>query len=90
MPDGKMTSIDNTRINAARDAGIKVEANLRSFDEKLTIAESAQFSDPRKGFEPKTWGEAITGRIVKQSGGFSKNNPNGSNEPSRLTGKPKD
>lgn len=90
MPDGKMTSIDNTRINAARDAGIKVEANLRSFDEKLTIAESAQFSDPRKGFEPKTWGEAITGRIDKQSGGFSKNNPYGSNEPYGLTGKPKD
>ncbi|MBQ0528513.1 VENN motif pre-toxin domain-containing protein [Providencia rettgeri] len=90
MPDGKMTSIDNTRINAARDADIKVEANLRSFDEKLTAAESARFSDPRKGFEPKTWGEAITGRIDKQSGGFSKNNPYGSNEPPRVTGKPKD
>ena len=90
MPDGKMTSIDNTRIRAAREAGIKVEANVRSFDEKLTAAESARFSDPRKGFEPKTWGEAITGRIDKQSGSFSKNNPYGSNEPPRVTGKPKD
>lgn len=89
MPDGKVTSMDNTRISAARDAGIEVQANVRNFDDKLSAAETARFSEPKKGFIPKTWGEAITGRIDKQSGGFSVNNPYGSNESPRITGKPK-
>ena len=29
MPDGKLTSIDNTRIAAAREAGIDVKATVR-------------------------------------------------------------
>ncbi|WP_236650488.1 hemagglutinin repeat-containing protein [Photorhabdus laumondii] len=90
MPDGKFTSMDNTRITAAREAGIDIKANVRSFDDKLTPAESIRFSDPRRGLEPKTWGEAITGRINKQTGGFSKNNPYGSDAPPRITGKSKD
>ncbi|WP_306807157.1 VENN motif pre-toxin domain-containing protein [Snodgrassella communis] len=90
MPDGKFTSMDNTRIAAAREAGIDIKANVRNFDDKLSPAEVSRFSDPRKGFVPTTWGEAITGRINKQSGGFSKNNPYGSNTPPRISGKPKD
>ncbi|WP_275415315.1 VENN motif pre-toxin domain-containing protein, partial [Snodgrassella gandavensis] len=90
MPDGKFTSMDNTRIAAAREAGIDIKANVRNFDDKLLPAEVNRFSDPRKGFVPTTWGEAITGRINKQSGGFSKNNPYGSSTPPRISGKPKD
>jgi hypothetical protein len=90
MPDGKFTSMDNTRITAAREAGIDIKANARNFDDKLTPEETIRFSDPRRGLEPKTWGEAITGRINKQTGGFSKNNPYGANESPRITGKPKD
>ncbi|MGC1019606.1 hemagglutinin repeat-containing protein [Pantoea agglomerans] len=89
MPDGKMTSMDNTRISAAREADIKVEANVRSYDEKLTPLEIERFSDRKRGFVPQTWGEAISGRINKQSGGFSNNNPYGSNESPRITGKGK-
>lgn len=66
MPDGKMTSMDNTRISAAREAGIKVEANVRTYEEKLTPSEIERFSDRKRGFVPQTWGEAITGRINKQ------------------------
>jgi hypothetical protein len=90
MPDGKFMSMDNTRIAVARKAGIDIKANVRNFDDKLSPAEVNRFSDPRKGFVPTTWGEAITGRINKQSGGFSKNNPYGSNTPPRISGKPKD
>ena len=36
MPDGMPTSMDNTRILAAREAGVEVKANVRSFDELLT------------------------------------------------------
>ncbi|MGC1008256.1 VENN motif pre-toxin domain-containing protein [Pantoea agglomerans] len=89
MPDGKMTSMDNTRISAAREADIKVEANVRSYDEKLTPLEIERFSDRKRGFVPQTWGEAISGRINKQSGGFSNNNPYDSNESPRITGKGK-
>ncbi|MBD2826942.1 hemagglutinin repeat-containing protein, partial [Xenorhabdus szentirmaii] len=90
MPDGKFTSMDNTRITAAREAGIDIKANVRNFDDKLTPTETIRFSDPRRGLEPKTWGEAITGRINKQTGGFSKKNPYGSDESPRITGKSKD
>ncbi|OCG71455.1 hypothetical protein A9G43_05105 [Gilliamella sp. Occ3-1] len=90
MPDGKFTSMDNTRIAAAREAGIDIKANIRNFDDKLSPSEVNRFSDPKKGFIPTTWGEAITGRINKQSGGFSKNNPYGSSTPPRISGKPKD
>ncbi|KDN09308.1 putative hemolysin [Gilliamella apicola] len=90
MPDGKYTSMDNTRIAAAREAGIDIKANIRNFDDKLSPSEVNRFSDPKKGFIPTTWGEAITGRINKQSGGFSKNNPYGSSTPPRISGKPKD
>jgi len=71
MPDGKMTSMDNTRISAAREAGIKVEANVRRFDDLLPkdMVESGRFGSA------KTWGDAILGRINNQSGGFGKKNP---------------
>ncbi|QHI99152.1 hypothetical protein GT347_14910 [Xylophilus rhododendri] len=36
MPDGTLASIDNTRVLAARRAGIDVEANVRGFDEAIT------------------------------------------------------
>lgn len=89
MPDGKVTSMDNTRIAAAREAGINVQANVRNYNDKLTAAEILRFSDPKRGLAPTTWGEAITGRINKQSGSFSKDNPYGANESPRITGKPK-
>jgi filamentous hemagglutinin len=38
MPDGKLTSMDNTRIAAAREAGIDVNASVRGFDDPLTSA----------------------------------------------------
>lgn len=89
MPDGKVTSMDNTRIKAAREAGIEIKGNVRNFDDKLSPEEITRFSDPRKGFTPQTWGEAIKGRIDKQSGGFGKDNPYGSIDPPRTTGKPR-
>lgn len=80
-----MTSIDNTRISASRDAGIKVEANVRSYNDPLPkdMIDSGRFGSAT------TWGEAIAGRINNQSGGFSKNNPYGSSDEPRITGKDK-
>ncbi|WP_245983350.1 DUF6862 domain-containing protein, partial [Trinickia fusca] len=88
MPDGNLTSMDNTRIAAAREAGINVQANVRGFNDPLTSEELSRFAKPEKGFNPKTWGEAISGRIGSQTGGFGRVNPNGAYQPPRITGKP--
>lgn len=42
MPDGKLMSMDNTRIAAAREAGIDVKATVRGFDDPLRILRSSQ------------------------------------------------
>ena len=44
MPDGKLTSMDNTRIVAAREAGIDVQANVSAYDSKLTKDELGRFT----------------------------------------------
>lgn len=84
MPDGKFTSMDNTRIVAAREAGIDVKANVRGFDEPLP----ADMLATRRFGNAQTWGEAITGRINRQTGGFGTNNPYGSSTLPRITGNP--
>ena len=70
------------RIAAAREAGIEVKASVRGFDDPLTPA----IQEARGWQSFNTWGEAITGRINKQSGGFSTSNPHGSTESSRISG----
>lgn len=78
MSDGELTTIDNTRVVAAREAGIDVVANVHGYDDPLpdrTLAE--RFATPKGGI-PKTWGQAVENRIGKQSTSFRKNNPNGS------------
>ncbi|HFB5221231.1 TPA: polymorphic toxin MafB class 3, partial [Neisseria gonorrhoeae] len=82
MPDGAPTSMDNTRIMAAREAGVKVEANVHNFNDRLSSKERIRFK--HDGIEPQTWGEAIQLRIRKQETqkgvpeGWSKRFPNGS------------
>jgi uncharacterized Zn-binding protein involved in type VI secretion len=82
MPDGKLTSMDNTRIAAAREAGVEVQARVRSYDEPLTL----ETQEARGWQSHDTWGEALTGRINKQSGSFATDNPYGSPNPPRISG----
>jgi len=84
MPDGRLTSMDNTRITAAREAGIDVKANVHSFDEPLP----ENMVEQRRFEIAQTWGEAITGRINKQTGSFGEINPDGSLELPHLIRKP--
>lgn len=82
MPDRVPTSMDNTRILAAREAGVKVEANVHNFNDLLSPKERIRFK--QDGVEPQTWGEAIQLRIRKQATqkgvpmGWSQRFPNGS------------
>ncbi|MBC6129303.1 hypothetical protein HCA00_10850 [Listeria booriae] len=76
MPDGSLTTLDNTRVAAAREVGIDVQATVRNYDDPLPQDMVARFTTP-KGV-PKTWGEATNLRIGKQKASFRNNNPMGS------------
>uniref|UniRef100_UPI0028C439CA RHS repeat-associated core domain-containing protein n=1 Tax=Listeria newyorkensis TaxID=1497681 RepID=UPI0028C439CA len=82
MSDGMYTTIDNTRVAAARVAGIEVKANIRNFNDLLPADMVDRFTT-KKGV-PKTWGEALELRIQKQNAGFRNNNPMGSYELEKM------
>ena len=76
MADGRLTTIDNTRVVAARQARIDVQANIHAYDELLPIEYIARFTT-KKGV-PKTWGDAVELRIGKQKSSFRTDNLFGS------------
>ena len=78
MPDGKLTTLDNTRVVAARVAGIKAEAREHGYSDPLPDRATAQRFTTPKGGIPSTWGQAVENRIGKQSSSFRRNSPNGS------------
>ncbi len=78
MNDGKLTTLDNTRVVAAKVAGIEVKANVHNYSDPLPNEALMERFSTRKGGTPKTWGQAVENRIGKQSSAFRKNNPNGS------------
>ncbi|MBC6310557.1 hypothetical protein HCJ66_13535 [Listeria sp. FSL L7-1582] len=82
MSDGMYTTIDNTRVAAARAAGIEVKANIRNFNDLLPADMVDRFTT-KKGVS-KTWGEALELRIQKQNAGFRNNNPMGSYELEKM------
>lgn len=82
MPDGGLTTIDNTRVVAARAAGIDVKAVVHNADDLLPKNLVERFTT-KKGI-PTTWREAIELRIGKQKSSFRNNNPFGSFEMERI------
>lgn len=76
--------MDNTRIAAAREAGIKVQARIRDYNEPLTI----KMQKDRDWENYNTWGEAITARIHRQGAAFRSDNPYGATQSPHITGKP--
>ena len=77
MDDGGMTTLDNTRVVAARAAGIDVRAVVHSYDEPLPDALTVRRFTTKKGV-PRTWGEAVELRIGKQGRSFQIDYPYGS------------
>lgn len=78
MPDGVYTTIDNTRVVSAREAGIDVQATIHNYNDSLPIEYDERFTT--KQGVPTIWGEAIKLRIGKQKTSFRKANPFGSFE----------
>jgi RHS repeat-associated protein len=77
MPDGSLATPDNTRVLAAHQAGIDVQATVRAFDDPLTTEMAERFATAKGGM-PSTWGEAITNRIGNQNAGYRTAWPDGS------------
>lgn len=77
MSDGKLTTVDNTRVLAARNAGIDVQATVHNATDPIP-ADMAQRFVSRNGDIPKTWGEAVTNRINNQNSSYRTTNPYGS------------
>lgn len=82
MPDNQMTSIDNTRVAAAREAGIDVQANVHQYNDPLPSDLVDRFTT-KKGV-PTTWGEAVDLRIGNQNSTFRNTYPSGSFEMPKI------
>jgi hypothetical protein len=83
MEDGQVTTIDNTRVTAARETGVRVRARVHNFDEAIPPDQAARF----KG-NPDTWGDAVKSRIDGQGSRWSNENPNGSYTTPEVKGAP--
>ena len=77
MPDSGLTAIDNTRVVAAHQAGIDVQALIQGFDDRFRRSSSAVFTTS-KGGVPSTWGDAILNRIGGHNSLFRNTYPFGS------------
>ena len=75
MPDGVYTTIDNTRVVSAREAGINVQANVHGYNDSLPTEYIERFTT-KKGI-PTTWGEAVELRVGKQKASFRNGNSYG-------------
>lgn len=76
MPDEGLTSVDNTRVVAADETGIDVQATIHAFDEPLPEDQVGRFTT-RRGGVPSTWGDAVMNRIGGQNSTFRNSYPYG-------------
>jgi hypothetical protein len=58
MPDGSLTSIDNTRLLAAREANIDAQVVIHNYADEISNASALEYARPNMA-APKSWGEAI-------------------------------
>jgi len=77
MPDGSLVTLDKTRVLAASQAGIDVQATVHGFEAPLSTDMAVRFTTP-KGGVPSTWGEALANRIGNQSAAYRLAWPEGS------------
>ena len=69
MPDGNLTTIDNTRLLAAKEAGIKAKIVIHKFNDAISDNLANEYARPNMA-APKTWHEAIQSRIDDQKTKF--------------------
>ncbi|MES2770383.1 MAG: hypothetical protein V4623_00100 [Pseudomonadota bacterium] len=69
MPDGNLTSMDNTRLLAAKRTKVPVYASVHEFNERIPQQQCLQryFFDATTGLPSATWGEAMHARLGQQN-----------------------
>jgi hypothetical protein len=75
MADGTVVTLDNTRVLAAGQAGINVQAVVHDAGEALPPSQIQRFTTSAGA--PSTWGQAAQNRIQNQGAAFSNRYPNG-------------
>jgi hypothetical protein len=88
LGDNGVTSVDNTRLLAAREANIPVKATIHDPLELLTLDDIKRFRTVG-GPPPHTWGEAVYGRIADQWDGWGIDHPHGTFDLPTITGRPR-
>jgi len=78
MSDGKLTTLDNTRVLAASRTETPVKANVHAYDKAIPASMAERFPN-KKGALPSTYGQAVENRIQNQASGFRKQYPQGGN-----------
>jgi hypothetical protein len=74
MKDEMYTTVDNTRLLAAKKNGFDIKANVHKYDEALPETMLDRFENPSKAGEfAKTWGEAVEFRTYDQNSAFRQN-----------------
>lgn len=82
MKDGKLTSMDNTRLTAARETLTDIKVKIHSYNE-IIPAETIK----QRQWSSNQWGQAIEERINKQSKTFRNESPNGSDSMPKVNRK---
>jgi len=77
MPDGKLSTVDKTRVLAAKNSGIDVKAIVHAASALIPADVAVRFTS-KNGRMPTTWGEAVTNRINNQNSAYRTANPYGS------------
>lgn len=77
MPDGGLTTVDNTRLLAARSTETPVQARVHGYDEPIDPARAGDLVS-RKGDVPSTWAEGVENRIGRQNATYRGRYPSGS------------
>jgi filamentous hemagglutinin len=70
--EGRLITVDNTRLLAAHLSGTPVQAVIRGAGEALPASMAGRFG------AATTWGEAVTARIAGQNAAYRAANPLGS------------
>lgn len=79
MPDGQLTSLDNTGILAAQRAGVNIQARVFDYTDPLpNDLDYISCFIGRKGEVPTTYGDAVMNRIGNQCSTFRNLYPYGS------------
>ncbi|MFW0120392.1 hypothetical protein ACN08Y_10815, partial [Rothia sp. P5764] len=97
MPDGLLTTVDNTRVAAAQITNTPVSARIHEYTDNIdstriqSLSREARYKVPANWaaseippHTPQTWGDGVENRIIRQGGKFARDNRYGSPELPRL------